>query len=62
MGVVLIGEIKQGYGHSPMHLFNKCETGDKTEERTKWKSILFSLFLLSNEIVSRHDEIFTSFR
>ena len=23
---VLIGEIKQGYGHSPMHLLNKCET------------------------------------
>ena len=32
------------------------------KERTKWESILFSLFLLFDEIVSSHDEIFTSFR
>ena len=43
-----------------------CKTNAKlainNKERTKWKSILFSLFLLSDEIVSSHDEIFTSFR
>ena len=30
MGDVLIGE---GYGHSPMHLLNKCETCDKNIKR-----------------------------
>ena len=29
MGDVLIGEIKQGYGHSLWYLLNKCETSDK---------------------------------
>ena len=29
MGVVLIGESIEGEGHSPVHLFYKCETCDK---------------------------------
>jgi len=42
----LAENLKQGLGHSPKHLLNKSETCNKTEERTKWKTILFSLFLL----------------
>ena len=39
----------KGYGHSPVHLLNKCETGDKTEGRAmrKQNSVRLSLFLLS---------------
>ena len=39
----------KGYGHSSVHLLNKCETGDKTEGRVmrKQNSVRLSLFLLS---------------
>ena len=62
MGDVLIEEISRGMGAARCICKTNAKLAINNKERTKWKSILFSLFLLSDEIVSSHDEIFTSFR
>ena len=62
MGIDLVGENKGSRGLAQCVCYTNAKLAIKTEERAEWKSILFSLFLLSNEIVSSHDEIFTSFR
>ena len=49
MGVVLIGEFQSGYGHSPRHLLNKCETDNK-KRRESFTELHFRItlsFLLS---------------
>ena len=38
MGDVLIGEFIIGVWDSPMHLLNKCETGNKKQKREQYGS------------------------
>ena len=62
MGDVLIGENKVSMDIARCICYTNAKPAINNKERTKWKSILFSLFLLSDEIAASHDEIFTSFR
>ena len=62
MDDVLNGENKGSTDIALCIGFTNAKLARNNKERTKWESILFSLFLLSDEIVSSHDEIFTSFR
>ena len=62
MGDTLNGEDKGSMGIARRICYTNAKLAINSKERTKWESILFSLFLRFDEIVSSHDEIFTSFR
>ena len=57
MGDVLNGENKGSMDIARCICYTNAKLAINNKERTKWTSILFSLFLLSDEIVSSHDEI-----